>query len=173
MSGIWIYAHLNFCPFIGCHWEDSGFIFFSLSHQLFIDIQKTSLSFLCSRLLFSGSSSLSFSLCEWCSSPLIIFITLCWTCSSIAMSLSYWRAQNRTRHSLTRTEYMGIITPLDLLAVLLTNTTLDVASIQACLLPHASPNFRTILRDTEHACIVSYSTMLAGCSEALCCKHNY
>lgn len=144
-SGIWIYAHLNFGPFIVHHWEDSGLIFFSLSHQLFTHIEKTFLSLLFSRLLFSSSNSLSFSLYEWCSSPLAICIHLCWTRSSISVSLFYWGARNWTQRSPTSTEYRGIITPRPLLAMLLANTTQDVASIQAYLLPHASANSHTIL----------------------------
>jgi len=85
------------------------------------------------------------------------------------MSFLYWGAQNWTQHSPTGTEYRGIITHLNLLAMLLTNTTQNAASIQACLLPCFYPYSCTVLEGTEHMYIVSYSTMLAGCSEALCC----
>lgn len=58
----------------------------SFSHFLIL------LSFLCSRL--DSPSSHSLSLHEKCSSPLFIRVALCWTHSSMSMSLLYWGAQH-------------------------------------------------------------------------------
>lgn len=44
----------------------------------------------------SLSTFLSLSSCERCSKPLTTFMALCWTCSSISLSLWYWGAQNWT-----------------------------------------------------------------------------
>uniref|UniRef100_A0A8B9QH24 Glycoprotein endo-alpha-1,2-mannosidase n=2 Tax=Apteryx owenii TaxID=8824 RepID=A0A8B9QH24_APTOW len=66
---------------------------------------RISLSLLFSRL--NRPSSLSFFSYKQCSSPLIVFVALCWTCSSRSVSVLYWGAQNWTQYSrwgLTSTE---------------------------------------------------------------------
>lgn len=44
-------------------------------------------------------TALSLSLCEWCSTPLIIFGAFCWTFSSIPMSVLDWQAEDWTWYS--------------------------------------------------------------------------
>ncbi|XP_052661921.1 tetratricopeptide repeat protein 7A isoform X4 [Harpia harpyja] len=56
----------------------------------------------CLRLLFyrlNSPSSLSFSLFDRCSSPLMISAALCWTLSSMFMSSLYWGSQNWTQYT--------------------------------------------------------------------------
>jgi len=74
--------------------------------------------------LFSSLNSpmsLSFSSKGRCSSPLVIFVTLCWTVFRRPLSFLNWRIQNWTQYSrygLTRTELSRIIISLNLLAML-------------------------------------------------------
>ena len=58
-------------------------------HQILIHIGEIPLSLLFSRL--NHPSSLSFSLYERCSNPLMIFVALGWTCSSKSVSLELGR----------------------------------------------------------------------------------
>lgn len=70
---------------------------FYFPHQAFIHVDKMPLTLLSSRL--NVSSSLSICSYDRCSSPLIIFVLLCWTHSSMSLFLLYWRAQVGTQHS--------------------------------------------------------------------------
>lgn len=70
---------------------------FYFPHQAFIHVDKMPLTLLSSRL--NVSSSLSICSYDRCSSPLIIFVLLCWTHSSMSPFLLYWRAQVGTQHS--------------------------------------------------------------------------
>lgn len=78
--------------------EEFDSIFFMPSLQVFLKIHKVLLSLLFSRLI--SHSSLHFlSLYERYSNPLITFVLLWWTFSSMSMPLLYWESQNRTQHS--------------------------------------------------------------------------
>lgn len=80
----------------GHHWEELGSTFFTPSCQVFMHVDKISLSLPCSRL--SNPSSLSLSSCDRCSKPLITLVALCWTRCSVSMSPLYWGAQHWTQH---------------------------------------------------------------------------
>ncbi|KAK4826848.1 hypothetical protein QYF61_011716 [Mycteria americana] len=86
--------------------------------KVLLCIDKTSLSLVSSRL--NGPSSFSPSSYVRCYKPLIIFVALCWTLSSMSMSHLYWGAQHWTQHSrcLTSAEQRGRITSLHLLEML-------------------------------------------------------
>lgn len=78
---------------------------------MFIYIDKILLSF------FTLNSPSSFSY-ERLSSPLTLILALCWTHSSVSMSLLYWRAQDWIEHcrwDLTSAEERRRVTSLDLL----------------------------------------------------------
>ena len=93
---ILLFESIVSCPVSGHQWEKSDSISFTSPYQVFLNISKIPLSPLFSRL----NKTLSCSLYSYvrCSSPLIIFMPLCWTCSSISMSLLYWGAQGCTQH---------------------------------------------------------------------------
>lgn len=79
---------------------DKGLLLSSLLEpaQLFIHIDKITLSLLFSRL--SSPSSFSLSSYDKHSSLFIFFVALCWTCTTLSMSLLYWGVQNWTQHSI-------------------------------------------------------------------------
>ena len=81
-----------------------------LPEQVFIHMDKIPPIHFCFWL--NSLSSLSLSLYDGCSNPLIIFIALQWTFSSMPMSLLYWGAQDWTQYSrcgLTSAEQKGRI----------------------------------------------------------------
>lgn len=89
-----VFVPIAFCSSAGYHCEESGSAFFTLncSPQLFIHIEMIPLN-----LLFSSlNSPFSLSSCDRYSSPLVFFVALRWTCTSISMSLLYWGIQNWT-----------------------------------------------------------------------------
>ena len=78
-------------PVTGQLWEESGSVFFSPSIHLFRHIGNALHSLLLSGL--NSPSSLSLYLYERCSSALIFFLALHWTCFRKSMSLLHWGAQ--------------------------------------------------------------------------------
>lgn len=98
------------------HWEEPGSILLAPSFRYW----QTLMRFTLSVISFWGWTS-PVSLWERCFSLLIIFVALHWTCSVSSLSLLSWGAQNWTQHSrcgLTRSEWRGRITSLELLATL-------------------------------------------------------
>ena len=75
------------------HWQISEIIVSVCLRYLYRWL-RSPLSLLFSR--WNRPSSLSLSLYEKCSSLLIIFVALCWSCSSMSVSLLHWGAQNWT-----------------------------------------------------------------------------
>jgi len=71
------------CPGTGHQRKEPGSVFFAPSLQTHIHIAKIPPSLLFSRL--NSPRSLSLSSYVRCSSPLIIFVVLCWTLSSMSM----------------------------------------------------------------------------------------
>ncbi|KAK4811117.1 hypothetical protein QYF61_019748 [Mycteria americana] len=72
---------------------------------------------------------------ERCSSPLIIFVALFWTCSNKSMSFLCWGPQNWTQYSrwgLTTVEWRGRITSLNLLATLHLYAAQDAIGFLGC-----------------------------------------
>lgn len=80
-------------------------------------LMMSPLSLLFSRL--NSANSLSPSSQERCSSPLMVFVAVCWDHSSKSMPLLYWRTQHRTQDSscgLISAKQKGKIPSFDLLA---------------------------------------------------------
>ena len=71
------------CPVTGLHWEETGSMFFTPSHQIYVNIDENCLSLFRSRL--NNPRSLSLFSCERCYNP-VILVALCWTCSAKSMS---------------------------------------------------------------------------------------
>lgn len=118
----YLYFHLCPLPFVlsvGTT-EKSGSLFSIPSHHVFIiHIVGFPPSLLFSMLNSSSSLSLYSYVIHF--KPLIIFMALHWTHSSLSMSLLYWVDQTWSQHSsrgLTRAEQRGMITSLNLLAIL-------------------------------------------------------
>lgn len=142
----WVFIHIEKMPLS---------LFFSWHYFFLFFFLPTGSS---SQLLFN---SLHLSMSERCSSPLNIFMTLWWTCSSMSVSVSFvlWSQQLDTalQMCLPSTKYSGIITDFDMLAIILINTSQDVASIWVHLLPCASPNHHIILKGTKHMhCVIKH-----------------
>jgi len=95
----WNFLHLNLCPWrlvlsLGTTEKASSSLL--PPHQVFIHVGKIPLSLFFSRL--NSPSSLSLSAYERCPGPLIIFMAIHWSSSSMSTSLFYWGAQKRTQH---------------------------------------------------------------------------
>lgn len=73
-----------------CHWEVPAPSSLHPCFRCLYTLVRHPLGLLFSKM--KSLSSLSFSLCNICSSPFIIFVALCWTLSSMSTFLSYWEA---------------------------------------------------------------------------------
>lgn len=97
--------------FFSCDWEQSGYVFFKSSCQILSYLQTASY---CPCL--NAHSCLAFSLYVRDSSPWIVFTILCWTWSSMLISLLRWGVQNEQStpdvisQALTRGERITFLT---------------------------------------------------------------
>lgn len=99
-EGNFLYINLcQFVPVVSCpvprNHLKSAFIFLLLLISYLHTLIKSSLNFFFSRL----NSPCSFRLFSYgrYSTPLVIFVALCWACSHVSMVLSYWGVQNWTQ----------------------------------------------------------------------------
>ena len=87
------FGSISSCFFTGHHWEEPSCRLYSGP------IRYLTLSYSLTFSRLNSPRSLSLSLNDRNSSPLIISVSICWTSFSMCMSVLCWRAQTRTQHS--------------------------------------------------------------------------
>lgn len=112
------------------YWEDSGSLFCTSIHQVFMYIgirSPRAFSHQALQLQLAVPPCMSVG----CFNPLVVFVALCWICSRKSMSALYGETQACTQHSrcgLTRAAQTARIASLGLLATL-PNTAQAAASL--------------------------------------------